>query len=158
MIFVPTVPVTVGEATNAGMDVTTGTTFGLMRIVTGVELPCPMRFEAFSTTVKSPLCPAAGVPVTKPGPKGAIPWSVPANGACGQMSASSGMLFYRDGYTVMRDTGTGNTLMAFTGMRPGCLINIVPAGGVIVQVEASSGCTCYHAIQSTVVFVPSGAE
>jgi len=99
-----------------------------------------------------------GAPVTKPGPKGAIPWSVPASGACGQMSASAGMLFYRDGYTVMRDAGTGNTLMAFTGMRPGCLINIVPAGGVIVQVEASSGCTCYHAIQSTVVFVPSGAE
>ena len=74
------------------------------------------------------------------------------------MSASAGMIFYRDGYTVMRDAGTGNTLMNFTGMRPGCLINIIPAGGVIVQVEASSGCTCYHAIQSTVVFVPAGAE
>jgi len=92
--------------------------------------------------------------VTKPGPKGMIPWSVPRNGACGQMSASAGMLFYRDGYTVMRDAATGGTLMNFTGMRPGCLINIIPAGGVIVQVEASSGCTCYHAIQSTVAFVP----
>ena len=100
----------------------------------------------------------SGATVMKPGPKGPIPWSVPPNGACGQMSASAGMLFYRDGYTVMRDAGTGGTLMAFTGMRPGCLINIIPAGGVIVQVEASSGCTCYHAIQSTVAFVPPGAE
>lgn len=100
----------------------------------------------------------SGATVMKPGPKGMIPWSVPPNGACGQMSASAGMLFYRDGYTVMRDAGTGGTLMAFTGMRPGCLINIIPAGGVIVQVEASSGCTCYHAIQSTVAFVPPGAE
>ncbi len=100
----------------------------------------------------------SGAVVTKPGPKGMIPWSVPRNGACGQMSASAGMLFYRDGYTVMRDAGTGGTLMNFTGMRPGCLINIIPAGGIIVQVEASSGCTCYHAIQSTVVFVPPGAE
>ena len=100
----------------------------------------------------------SGAVVTKPGPKGMIPWSVPRSGACGQMSASAGMLFYRDGYTMMRDAGTGATLMAFTGMRPGCLINIIPAGGVIVQVEASSGCTCYHAIQSTVVFVPPGAE
>lgn len=100
----------------------------------------------------------SGAVVTKPGPKGMIPWSVPRNGACGQMSASAGMLFYRDGYTVMRDAGTGATLMNFTGMRPGCLINIIPAGGVIVQVEASSGCTCYHAIQSTVAFVPPGAE
>lgn len=100
----------------------------------------------------------SGTTVMKPGPKGSIPWAVPANGACGQMSASAGMIFYRDGYTVMRDTTTGNTLMAFTGMRPGCLINIIPAGGVIVQVEASSGCTCYHAIQSTVAFVPPDAE
>jgi len=100
----------------------------------------------------------SGTVVTKPGPKGMIPWVVPRNGACGQMSASAGMLFYRDGYTVMRDAGTGATLMNFTGMRPGCLINIIPAGGIIVQVEASSGCTCYHAIQSTVAFVPPGAE
>lgn len=100
----------------------------------------------------------SGATVTKAGPKGPIPWTVPANGACGQMSASAGMLFYRDGYTMMRDADTGGTLMAFTGMRPGCLINIIPAGGVIVQVEASSGCTCYHAIQSTVAFVPPGAE
>lgn len=100
----------------------------------------------------------SGAVVTKPGPKGMIPWVVPRNGACGQMSASAGMLFYRDGYTVMRDAGTGATLMNFTGMRPGCLINIIPAGGIIVQVEASSGCTCYHAIQSTVAFVPPGAE
>jgi outer membrane protein assembly factor BamB len=100
----------------------------------------------------------SGATVMKPGPKGLIPWSVPPNGACGQMSASAGMLFYRDGYTVMRDAATGGTLMNFTGMRPGCLINIIPAGGVIVQVEASSGCTCYHAIQSTVAFVPPGAE
>jgi hypothetical protein len=42
-------------------------------------------------------------------------------------------------------------------MRPGCLINIVPAAGVTVQVEASSGCTCYHAVQATVVFVPRDA-
>jgi outer membrane protein assembly factor BamB len=99
-----------------------------------------------------------GAPATRAGPKGVIPWSIPANGACGQMSASAGMLFYRDGYTLMRDALTGGTLMNFTGIRPGCLINIIPAGGVIVQVEASSGCQCYHAVQSTVAFVPQGAE
>lgn len=99
-----------------------------------------------------------GEPTMRPGPKGPTPWVVPASGACGQMSASAGMLFYRDGYTVMRDAGSGGPLLTFTGMRPGCLINIIPAGGVIVQVEASSGCQCYHAIQSTVVFVPPGAE
>jgi outer membrane protein assembly factor BamB len=100
----------------------------------------------------------SGTPVMRPGAKGSIPWAIAAGGACGQMSASAGMLFYRNGYTVMHDVETGGSVMSFTGMRPGCLINIIPAGGVIVQVEASSGCVCYHAIQSTVVFVPPGAE
>ncbi|MBI3986403.1 MAG: PQQ-binding-like beta-propeller repeat protein [Lentisphaerae bacterium] len=89
---------------------------------------------------------------------GSRPWSIDPGGACGQMSASAGMLFYRHGQTMMMDVGTGKALMAFLGMRPGCLINIVPAGGVIVQVEGSSGCMCYHALQATVAFVPPGAE
>lgn len=70
--------------------------------------------------------------MTKPGPKGMIPWSVSRNGACGQMSALAGMLLYHDGYTVMRDAAEGGTLLNFTGMRPGCLINIIPAGGIIL--------------------------
>ena len=74
------------------------------------------------------------------------------------MSASAGLLFYRLGYTLMVDADTGGLLMALTGMRPGCLINVIPAGGVIVQTEASSGCTCPHALQSTIAFVPPGAE
>ena len=42
----------------------TGTTLGLMRIVTVVETPVPTRLAARSTTAKSPLC--VGVPVTSP--------------------------------------------------------------------------------------------
>ena len=41
----------------------------------------------------------------------------------------------------------------FEGTRPDCFINMIPAGGVVVQVEASSGCSCYHAMQSTTVFI-----
>lgn len=100
-----------------------------------------------------------GEPVMRTGPKGApVPWSISSGGACGLMSASEGALFYRLGSTIMMDVNTGTALMSFAGMRPGCLINIIPAGGVIVQVEASSGCICYHALQATVAFVPQGLE
>ncbi|HUT57519.1 MAG TPA: PQQ-binding-like beta-propeller repeat protein [Phycisphaerae bacterium] len=100
----------------------------------------------------------SGNPVMRAGPKGPVPWTIAASGACGQMSASAGMLFYRHGYTLMVNADTGATVMSFTGMRPGCLINVIPASGVIVQTEASSGCTCPHALQSTIVFVPPEAE
>ncbi len=84
-------------------------------------------------------------------------WAMLNSGACGQISASAGMLFYRDGITAITDVKTGNRLMSFLGMRPGCLINIVPAGGVAVQVESSSGCACAHALQGTVAFVAADA-
>ncbi|MBI3987079.1 MAG: PQQ-binding-like beta-propeller repeat protein, partial [Lentisphaerae bacterium] len=100
---------------------------------------------------------ATGKTIMRPGGK-EIPWATPSGGACGLMSASSGMLFFRDGSTMIRDAVTGGTLMAFVGMRPGCLINVIPAGGVAVQVEGSSGCICQHALQGTVTFVPQNAE
>ncbi|MCL4202265.1 MAG: PQQ-binding-like beta-propeller repeat protein [Pirellulaceae bacterium] len=99
-----------------------------------------------------------GEPLMRPGPRGQIPWRLAANGACGQMSASAGVLCYRLGYTLIVDADTGGSLMTLTGMRPGCLINTIPAGGVIVQTEASSGCTCPHALQATIVFVPPDRE
>jgi hypothetical protein len=101
-----------------------------------------------------------GKPAMKPGPKGKgqVPWSIQVLGACGQMSASASMLFYRYGNTMMVNADTGSPVMAFVGMRPGCLINIIPAGGVIVQPEASSGCACPHAVQSTIAFVPPDEE
>ena len=96
-----------------------------------------------------------GDPVMVPSGSRQKPWSIMPLGACGQMSASMYNLFYRYGVTVAMSVETGGSLMSFLGMRPGCLINIIPAAGLAVQVEASSGCTCYHALQSTVVFIPS---
>jgi outer membrane protein assembly factor BamB len=99
-----------------------------------------------------------GRPLTRTVAGRTTPWRIMPLGACGQMSASAHSLFYRYGNTMMMDADTGSALMSFVGMRPGCLINIIPAGGVVVQVEASSGCTCGHAIQSTIAFAPAGAE
>ena len=63
-IALATVPVTVGDADNAGVELSTGAAFGLMRMVTDAALPWPIRFDALSTTAKSPLC--VGVPEISP--------------------------------------------------------------------------------------------
>jgi outer membrane protein assembly factor BamB len=87
-----------------------------------------------------------------------IPWSMgPRTGGCGSLSASDCMVFGRGGYTIWRDVAGGGSA-AFVGSRPGCLINIIPAGGVVVQAETSSGCSCYQAVQCTVVFRPRDGE
>ena len=74
-------------------------------------------------------------------------------GACGSLSASDSMVFGRSGITIWRSV-TGGSSGSFAGTRPGCMINIVPAGGVVVQAEASAGCVCTHTIQCTVVLRP----
>ncbi|MCX5661903.1 MAG: PQQ-binding-like beta-propeller repeat protein [Planctomycetota bacterium] len=99
-----------------------------------------------------------GQPVMVADPR-SQPWSAARAGACGQMSASASTLFYRNGGVGMLDVGTGRSSGNFLGIRPGCLINIIPAGGLVAIPEASSGCVCAHAaLQCTVVLVPFGAE
>jgi hypothetical protein len=52
----------------------------------------------------------------------------------------------------MRDHGTEH----FTGVRPGCWINTIPACGLVIQPEASSGCVCPESVQCTMVLQPRG--
>jgi len=82
-----------------------------------------------------------------------VPWTVVNGGSCGTPSACDSMIFYRKGSTAWRniDDASGSQ---FLGIRPGCFINILPVGGVVVQPEASSGCTCNFSIQCTVTFSP----
>jgi len=38
--------------------------------------------------------------------------------------------------------------------RPGCWLNIIPAGGLVLIPESSSGCTCAYSLQTSIAFVP----
>ena len=42
--------------------------------------------------------------------------------------------------------------------RPGCWINMIPAGGLLLIPEASSGCTCHYAVQASMAMRPSGEK
>jgi hypothetical protein len=41
-----------------------------------------------------------------------------------------------------------------TVTRLGCWINVIPAGGLVLIPEASSGCTCPYALQTTMALAP----
>jgi outer membrane protein assembly factor BamB len=76
---------------------------------------------------------------------------------CGNIAASPNMLFFRSGdasyYDLQSDSGT----VHFGGQRPGCWINTIPANGLVLMPEASSGCVCPNPIQCTTVFAPRPA-
>lgn len=63
---------------------------------------------------------------------------------CGQFAGSKHMLLYRSatlGYTdFTRGSGTEN----FGGIRPGCWINALPVGGLVLVPDGSAGCSCSY--------------
>jgi outer membrane protein assembly factor BamB len=76
---------------------------------------------------------------------------------CGGVSASAYGLFWRGQNPWMYDLSPNGGPIRLTQVtRPGCWINIIPAGGMILIPEASSGCTCDYSVQTSLAFVPIG--
>ena len=74
---------------------------------------------------------------------------------CGGVSASAQCLFWRGGNPWMYDLGPDGGPQRLTAVtRPGCWINTIPAGGLVLIPESSSGCTCGFALQTSLALVP----
>ena len=73
---------------------------------------------------------------------------------CGTMSASNSAYFFRGNNPTIFDIETKKHEYLTNSTRPGCWINIIPAGGLILMPEASSGCTCSYAIQASLALAP----
>ena len=83
-------------------------------------------------------------------------WEFDRHGhGCGGVSASAQALFWRGSNPWMHDLGPGGGPQQLTSAaRQGCWINIIPAGGLALIPESSSGCTCGFAMQTSLAFVP----
>jgi len=83
-------------------------------------------------------------------------WEFDRHGhGCGGVSASAQALFWRGGNPWMHDLGPdGGPQQLTRTTRQGCWINIIPAGGLVLVPESSSGCTCGFAMQTSLAFVP----
>ena len=72
-----------------------------------------------------------------------VPWEFLRPGhTCAVTSASANTLFYRSHSTAIYDLERDAGVALFGGIRPGCWINMIPAGGLVLVPEASVGCTC----------------
>ena len=80
----------------------------------------------------------------------AKPMAVPKSYGCGQLSGSRNLLMFRSGtlgyFDFTREAGTEN----YGGIRPGCWINALPVGGLVLVPDASSGCSCSYQNRSWV--------
>jgi outer membrane protein assembly factor BamB len=73
-----------------------------------------------------------------------VAMKVPKSYGCGQLAGSRNLLMFRSGtlgyYDFTRKAGTEN----YGGLRPGCWINALPVGGLVLVPDASSGCRCSY--------------
>jgi outer membrane protein assembly factor BamB len=84
-------------------------------------------------------------------------WKLVRGGhGCGTMSASASACFFRADNPTMCDLATGKLTKVTKVSRPGCWINMIPAGGLLLIPEASSGCVCDFPIQTSMAFAPAG--
>ena len=81
-----------------------------------------------------------------------VPWEYLRPGhTCAITSASAHALFYRSYSTAIYDFSRDDGLIIFGGIRPGCWINMIPANGLLLFPEASSGCTCSFPLRCSLV-------
>ncbi|MCE5325435.1 MAG: PQQ-binding-like beta-propeller repeat protein, partial [Planctomycetaceae bacterium] len=74
---------------------------------------------------------------------------------CGTVSAAAGAIFWRGSIPMMHDRTTqAKPAPLTTETRPGCWVNIIPAGGLVLIPEASSGCTCPYSLQTSLALIP----
>ncbi|HSH17272.1 MAG TPA: LamG domain-containing protein [Verrucomicrobiae bacterium] len=78
---------------------------------------------------------------------------LPERRGCGTMSAGRHALFFRHYFHGMWDLDTDKRTQ-FEGIRGGCWLGLIPAGGMLLAPESSAGCSCTHAIQTSVGYSP----
>jgi SAM-dependent methyltransferase len=77
-----------------------------------------------------------------------------SRGNCGTQSACETHLLGRNGNPYSYVLPSGSATRLTNESRPGCWINMIPVGGLVLIPEASSGCTCDFSIQTSMSFIP----
>jgi len=86
--------------------------------------------------------------------KAAIPWTFQRSYGCGIISAAPNMLLFRSATLGYRDLLADRPTANFGGIRPGCWINVIPAGGLVLMPDATTGCKCSYLNSATIALQP----
>ncbi len=72
------------------------------------------------------------------------PLEIKKSYGCGQLAGSKHLLLFRSATLGYQDLTRKAGVENFGGMRPGCWINALPAGGLVLIPDASAGCRCSY--------------
>jgi len=63
---------------------------------------------------------------------------------CGILAGAQDLLLFRSATLGYFDLKSNDKIANFGGMRPGCWVNALPAGGIVLVPDASAGCRCSY--------------
>jgi hypothetical protein len=71
-------------------------------------------------------------------------------GACGTISGGRNILLFRSCPLGYRDLLKNRGLQNYGPARPGCWINTIVAGGMVLMPDATDRCTCSYLIKGSI--------
>jgi len=83
-----------------------------------------------------------------------LPFKLTRSYGCGILAASERMLVFRSGTLGYVDLAAAGRTENYGGIRPGCWVNAIPAGGLVLLADAASWCTCSYLNQATIALQP----
>ena len=75
---------------------------------------------------------------------------------CGILSSCPNLMLYRSATVGYYDLARGGETENYGGIRPGCWINAIPAGGLVLMPDATDRCVCSYLIKASVALQPYG--
>lgn len=79
-------------------------------------------------------------------------WQYGRSKACGPVAGCQTMLFFRSGTVGFLDLANEG-LTTFGGVRPGCAVTMIAAGGMMLIPPGDSGCSCSYNFQTSLALV-----
>ncbi len=82
-------------------------------------------------------------------------WTFSRSYGCGSISAAPNLLMFRSSTLGMQDLASDTGIHNFGGVRAGCYVNAIAAGGLVLMPTSDAGCTCSYCFQATIALVPA---
>ena len=86
------------------------------------------------------------------------PFNFKRSYGCGVLAGSRDMMVFRSATLGYFDLTQNEKTEDFGGIRPGCWINVIPAGGLVFAPDASAGCKCSYLNQSWIALQTDGTR
>ena len=85
-----------------------------------------------------------------------VPFDFKRSYGCGILASSQHMLVFRSATLGYYDLSGTRTTENYGGIRPGCWINALPVGGLVLLPDATAGCECSYLNKSWIALAPLG--